>query len=151
MSFPKVWMLYVSLIPSFFVPRLTMLMVLMTITWGKLLLLLCDFCCAHTSVDACMSRWPTTWSVYALLPQMRILLQALCSVCPLTSVWLCSGLTKSMLTLREIHTHGLWADFWQRQSVRVHTSGSNLLHLGPTRPGLAWADNVAASLLEMSP
>lgn len=50
MSFPKVWMLYVSLIPSFFVPRLTMLMVLMTITWGRLLLLLCDFCCAHTSV-----------------------------------------------------------------------------------------------------
>lgn len=86
MSFPKVWRLHMSLIPSLFALRLAVLVVLMT-SWISIWV---DCCCwfvifcfahTHTSVNAHTSCshtgrvWPTTWTVecvYALLLQMRV-------------------------------------------------------------------------------
>lgn len=62
------------------------------INWGRLLLSVCDFCCGRI-------RAVYTWVVFDPQPAVctlccykwGFLLPALCSVCPLTSVWMCSG------------------------------------------------------------
>lgn len=100
--------------------------------------------CAHTSVDVLGLRTPVVFDPHlgVCMPccwKWGFLLQALCSVCLLTLMWLCSGLTKAMLTLCEIHLQGLWAGLWQGQAVRVHPSNSNCLLLGPTQPSQTWA------------
>lgn len=154
MSFPKVWRLHMSLMPSFFAPRLALLVLMTSQALQNWISIGVD--CCRWFVIFCCVRAHACGSMYELFIHRSCLthilgvcllccckwgffLQAFCSVCPLASVWLCSGLTKAMLTLREIHSQGLWAGLWQGQAVRVHPSDSNCLRLGPTRPSQTWA------------
>lgn len=102
MTFPKVWRLHVSL--SLFVPRFVLLTLLMAVQAQQNLITNCVCvqlcgCVDELSIHrSCLTH--ILEHTYAVLLQMRD--SATGSL--LTPVWLCSGLTKAMLTLHEIHS-----------------------------------------------
>ena len=108
MSFPKVWMLHVSLILSLFVPRSVLLTLLMTSKAQQNQISIGMNCSCwfliivsvHRWVEACINCLCSTHilvCVYALLLEIRVFTPG--------TLWLCSGLTLTMLL--EIHSQRL--------------------------------------------
>lgn len=149
-SYPLIFFCFYFIIYLFLWRAWQKLTVLMTITWGTFLLLACFLFCffysaVHTSLSmhiravhtptpfdpqpggcVCVCSAATNEDFYSGHSAQCVLSpQCDCAVNWPSPCWRCVRFTPTLF----------YADFWRRQSVRVHTSGYGWLRLSPAQPG----------------
>lgn len=108
------------------------------INWGRLLLLVCEFCCGRIRAVYTRVMFDPQPAVCTLCCYKGgFLLQALCSVCPLTSVWMCSGRARPCWhCVRFTPRDSEQVSDRDKLSGSIHQTPivSVLVHPGPVRP-----------------